>query len=631
MKRILALILTGVMLVFSLSSCTVYYSLFGIDENYTGPLVHAYLSDLPTTFDPLYAYLDDSAAFIMSLIYEGLYKYDVNGKVVPGLSTGYEKTLWNNTTGEFQIEIGIKKTMWNDQTSVSADDFVYAWRRILDPGTSSAAAVLLYDIKNAMKVANAQDNMTKFDLGANAVGTNVLRIDFETEKLEDGTYKEPDLDNFLEKLASPMLVPIRSDAVAKLTDWGSTNATVLSSGPFYLKSFSPSGLIRLERNRYYLRDQELDPIDKYVKPYGIVITTAASDVDENGKPINVHDSAAARALEEYKAGSVQYLSYIPLANRSEYADKVTLYDSAFTQAYCFNTENELFAKPEVRKALSLAIDREALAKSLIFAKPATSIVSDKAFETGYSKKADTFNSHTTMSISSSANLEEAKKLLQSAGVTGGNFEITVKAGDENSKAGAEYCKQAWAQLGFKVMIRELAAYSYEENFYDGIVDTFNECYKANGKDFALDMTGKSKYSGTKTEFKGYDVIAVDVYQNSTDAFTVLAPYSKYFSGGSIDLSTAQGDYEPVLPITGYDSEAYNNAINAAFKASTAAERAQHLHEAETILMNDLPVMPLYTTQIPVTYISDLKNITYGYAGEPVFTNLKYKNYVETEE
>ena len=632
MKRILALILTAVMLIFSLAGCKAYYSLFGIDETYTGPIVHAYLSDTPTTFDPMYAYLDDSAAFIMSLIYEGLYKYDTNGKVVNGLSTGYKKTIWNKNTGEFQIEIGIKTTMWNDQTAVSADDFVYAWRRLLDPGTTSPAGVLLYDIKNAMKVANAEENLTKFDLGANAVGTNLLRIDFETVELEDGTSREPDLDNFLEKLASPMLVPLRSDAVAKLSDWASTNATVLANGPFYLKSFSSNGLIRLERNRYYLRDLELDPIDKFVKPYGVVISTASADFDADGNPVKVYDSAAARALEQYAAGKLQYMSYLPIAARTEYANKVSLYDTAFTQTYYFNTANELFAKPEVRQALSMALDRSAIASSLVYAKPATTIVSDKAFETGYTKNAEHFNEKTeTKSISASADLEGAKALLRNAGVNGGSFEITVKAGDENSKAGAEYCKQVWEALGFKVSIRELAAYSYEENFYDGVVDTFNECFKAGGEDFTLDMTGKSKYSGTDTTFKGFDVIAVDVYQNSTDAFTVLAPFSKYFSGGRIDLSVAQGDYEPILPITGYDSEAYNTAIRTAFAAPTKAERAKALHEAEAILMTDLPIMPLFTSQIPVMKSGDLSNITYGYYGELNLVDMKYKNYVETEE
>ena len=51
----------------------------------------------------------------------------------------------------------------------------------------------------------------------------------------------------------------------------------------------------------------------------------------------------------------------------------------------------------------------------------------------------------------------------------------------------------------------------------------------------------------------------------------------------------------------------------------------------TDLMTDLPVMPLFTAQIPVVKIPDISKITYGYGGEPIFTNMKYKNYVENEE
>lgn len=635
MKRILALFLTAVLLCCSLSGCVVYYSLFGINENYTGPLVYAYFSDLPTTFDPLYAYLDDSATFIMSLIYEGLYKYDPEGKVVKGMAKSYEKTLWNTDTGEFQIEITIKNSRWSDQTSVSADQFVYAWRRILDPGIATQAAVLLYDIKNAQKVKNAENDLTKFDFGATAVGTDVLRIDLETTQLEDGSYKEPDLDAFFEKLASPLLVPVRSDAVTKFTDWGSTNATVIANGPFYLKSFTPGGTVRLERNRFYRRNLELDPINKYVEPYGFVISTASADMgkDETGKDIILqsYPSAADRALQKYLAGEVDYLSYLPINVREQYKDQVSIYDTLFTHTYYFNTENPLFAKAEVRQALSLAVDRSALANRLVFAKAATSIVNDLTFENGYSKSKDYFNAHSEKSISASADMQKAKSLLSSAGVKGGSFTITIKDGDETGKTVAEYCESVWEELGFDVSIRTLGTCSYQENFYDGVVDLFNECFKAGGKDFSVDLTDKINYTGIPGQvFEGFDVIAVDAYQSSTDAFTTLAPFSKYFSGGFIDLSVVQGDYEPVLPVTGYDSEAFNAAINAAFTASDDTERSAKLHDAEKILMTDLPVMPLITYQFPVLKISNLKKISYGFGGSPIFLDLKYSDYKERE-
>ena len=656
MKRFIALLLAALMLCFALSSCRIYYSLFGIDETYTGQIVYAYLCDAPSTFDPLYAYLDESASFVMSLIYEGLYKYDSKGKVVEGLASGYKKTLWNKNTGEFQIEITIKKTMWNDQTDVSADQFVYAWRRILDPSMATAAAVLLYDIKNARKVANAEDGLTKFDFGATAVGANVLRIDLETEKLEDGSYREPDLNAFFAKLASPVLVPLRSDAVTKLEDWASTNATVLSCGPFFLKNFSPGddslGVMRFERNRYYLRDQELDPLDKYVKPYEVVVSLANRDgyydqEDQKVKydPASVRASAAIRALEKYENGDVDYLSYIPLESREKYSS-VKTQESLFTHTYFFNTENPLFKDPKVRQALSLAIDRTELANILVYAEAADTIVSDKAFEKGYyTRKGASFNSKSGDHpyVPASANIEEAKKLL--TGVTKGSFSITVKEGDEVSLRVAEYCRDVWKELGYRVTIRKLGIITYQQNAYDGRLDVFNACYAANGRDAVLDLSDKDVRGGLtaaqigdkklsevkEVTIEGYDVIAVDFYQNSTDAFTVLAPFSKYFSGGSIDLSVSQEDeYVPVLPLTSYDNEEYNALIEKAFKAANASERAEALHAAEDVLMNDLPVMPLFSFRSPLVMIKQLSKITYGFGAEPNFINAKVKNYKDKE-
>ena len=229
-------------------------------------------------------------------------------------------------------------------------------------------------------------------------------------------------------------------------------------------------------------------------------------------------------------------------------------------------------------------------------------------------------------------MQKAKSLLSSAGVSGGSFTITVRSGDETGAAVAEYCKDAWENLGFSVSIRALGTYSYQENYYDGVVEVFNECYKAGGKDFTIDLEGKTQYTGVAGEvIKGFDVIAADLYQNSTDAFSTLAPFSKYFSGGYIDLSVVQGDYEPVLPITGYDSAAYNAAIDAAFNTVDPAVRAEKLHEAETILMTDLPVMPLITYQTSVMKISNLKNISYGFGACPDFLDLKYSDYKERTE
>jgi len=64
-----------------------------------------YFSEIPTTFDPQLAYLDNTAASLLSLMYEGLYKYDAKGKVVKGLATGYKWIENDDKTETYIIEI----------------------------------------------------------------------------------------------------------------------------------------------------------------------------------------------------------------------------------------------------------------------------------------------------------------------------------------------------------------------------------------------------------------------------------------------------------------------------------------------------------------------------------------------
>ncbi len=656
MKRIIATVLTLLILTFTLCGCTVYYSLFGYDEDYTGPLIEAYLSDMPTTFDPMYAYTDESAAFVMSLIYEGLYKYNEDGKVVNALAKSYKKTLWDAETGEFQIEITIKKSYWSDQTLVSADQFVYAWRRILDPEVTSPAASLLYDIKNAQAIKNADESasedgfMTKHDLGATATATDIIRIDFEPKKDAEGKFVEPDLDAFFEKLASPMLVPVRSDCVSKLTDWASNNGTVYANGPFFLKTFyyNTEGYddqIHLERNKYYMRDEEVDPIDSYVKPYGFLISCAKADVvrDEQGKIVETlksYSSAAERALARYNEGLVSLLGYLPLSERNNYKDQVKTYDTLFTHSYYFNTKNPLFEKAEVRQALSMALDRTELANRIVFASAATSVVNPLAFANGYSGKTS-FSAGSSSPIKETAEFDAAKDLLKQAGVTSGSFTITVKSGDEVALASAEYCKEVWGKLGFTVTIRELECLTYNENDYSGILDLYKECFYANGEDYVIDTANKLnlsipesykvKIDGVDTgKVEGYDVIAVDLYQSSTSAFSTLAQYSKYFSGGAIDLSKAQDAYQPVAPLTSYDNEQYNEYIQKAYDATDAATRNEYLYKAEELLMTEVPVMPLFTQQTSVLIKSNLKGVNFSFGGTPIFTKVTDKDYKEED-
>lgn len=599
--KFLALILCAAMMLPALVGCSIFKE---IDKDYTGPTFNVYLADAPTNFDPMYAYLDDSAAQMLSLIYEGLFKYDENGKVVKGLCDSYEWVVNDDSTGEYILEIEIIDTVWSDNVTVTANDFVYAWRRILDPGNHSDVASLLYDIKNAAQVKSG--DLETFDLGAYAVGNTTIRIEFA---------HKVNLDIFFANLASPALVPMRHDVVDKVDDWSSCSAIVVSNGPFYLKTFKWGDMLRFERNRNYRRDLENDEMWEYVTPYRIIMW-----IGEKYTPEDAPDDFKAFSFKNvqelnkylYDEGELDYYSHVGLANSSLASDSgFKKLSKQSTHAYYFNTNNELFKDARVRRALSMAIDRSDLvSKATVNGTPAKGLITDGVFDAGYGKNAKTFRS-VVGDLIGGAKLDEAKALLKEAGVTRGSFSITVREYDEIALATAEYVKAVWEELGFTVRIdkEDASKYNNTKMGFDNLVeDDFLEAYK----------TGD------------FDVIAIDYQQLTTDAFSALAPFSTEFCGGSINLEEQQDEYA-VFHKTGYASEAYDELIKKAYDETDLAKRADYLHQAEKLLMEDMPVIPLFTFGTVYTTSSTTKGIEFDWFGNAIFTEADDKDYKYDKE
>ena len=435
-----------------------------------------------------------------------------------------------------------------------------------------------------------------------------------------------------------MLVPVRSDKVSKLTFWATSYETVPSCGPFYLRSYNQQDNTRtrrgaeiiLQRNKYYLRDEEYDPVDKYVKPYQLILNYSigkykqAKDAEDEtvlGTP--VFDTSDGQALYYYQKGKMDYLSYLPVSAREQYKGQVTTRDMPFTHSYLFNTNHPLLGIPAVRRALSMAIDRKELENRLVFVKAARSIVSPVVFEKG--SPDDRFIDHLINKVSETAQTEQAKQELAKAGVTGGSFTLAVKPGDAEALAAANYCIEVWKDLGFDVTLfksNDLIVKSYTENDYDCKYDTYYECYKANGEPYNAAVPGYSR-----EEYKdGFDVIAIDVFSNSVDAFTTLAPFSKNFSGMKLDMTKEVEEFDSALPMSSYDSNRFNLCISSAYDAAGRQTRANYLHAAEQQLMEDMPVMPLFYHQYSVIVSDNLENVSYGYGGVPRFSETEHKDY-----
>ena len=117
----------------------------GDGKNKIGPTIPVYISGEVTNFDPAYGNLDQTSQKIMSLLYEGLFKYDSNGKVVKAQAKSV-KILDKPSKGYYAMEITLKNTGWSDGIPVQASDYIYAWKRILESDFRGEAANMLFCI-----------------------------------------------------------------------------------------------------------------------------------------------------------------------------------------------------------------------------------------------------------------------------------------------------------------------------------------------------------------------------------------------------------------------------------------------------------------------------------------------------
>ena len=144
MKRVLALILAAVTVACCFTSCST------LAKGDKGAIVTVFLADEIYDFDPTQAYTNDALAQLTTLMFEGLTTLNEKGNWEKGMMKKYEKLEGEN--GVMKLRIELRETKWSDGRPVQANDFVYAWQRIVEPTFKCDAACLLYDIKNAKAI-----------------------------------------------------------------------------------------------------------------------------------------------------------------------------------------------------------------------------------------------------------------------------------------------------------------------------------------------------------------------------------------------------------------------------------------------------------------------------------------------
>ena len=581
MKKIFSLVLVLSLL---LSSALVLTSC-GAPEN-EGAQIPVYLGEPIYDFDPTDYYVDSNADQLMSLLYEPLFTLTEKGKLKKAAADKYEVNEEERT-----IIIELRETYWSDGSRVLASDYIYAWRDvILDPTKANPAAALFYDIENAAEIKKGE--ASSYEFGATGSLYEITIV-----------YREgADYEQLLKNLASVATAPLRQNGVAQSSSyWAKSVNSIYTNGPFKVDTLDyEDGILTLTRNLGYHQNPNKVDYDNEVNPY--ILTT----------PFEVAGKTVELSYSDIEDKAIFIMSDATLADRSANRGEAKVYDDLSTYTYVFDTTNPLFANKDVRKALSLVIDRNAIISAITFGKAADGFIAPLAAK-------DIEQSL----ISASANKAAAEELIAGANLAGidKSFTLTVND-DEESLAIAEIVKAAWESLGFTVTIDAVGTVK------STIIDFANNT-NIEVKDSKIQYLVKEASKGNVQ----YDVIAVDWQMYSGDPFVALASLTSDINGCGAIFNDAETSLRP--NISGWSNAEYDALINAAYSTANDDARNGYLKDAEKLLMEEMPIIPLVFNETFVFTAKGISKVNVDGLGNLNFTDTKLRKYEkylpETEE
>ncbi|ETT88920.1 pheromone-binding protein, partial [Enterococcus faecalis EnGen0400] len=285
------------------------------------------------SLDPATA-VDQTSITLLANVMEGLYRLDEKNQPQPAIAAGQPKVSNDGKTYTIVIRDGAK---WSDGTPITANDFVVAWQRVVDPETASPNVELFSTIKNAKEIISGKQH--KEQLGVKSKGEQTLIIELE----EPTPY-------FTDLLALTAYFPVQQKAIKENgKNYGTSQKSIETNGAYTLTNLDGVGT----SDKWTIAKNEKYWDKKHVSMKKINFQV----VKEINTGINLYNDGQ---LED-----------APLAG--EYAKQYKK-DKEYSTTLMANTmflemnqtgENKLLKNKNVRKAISYAIDRESLVEKLL--------------------------------------------------------------------------------------------------------------------------------------------------------------------------------------------------------------------------------------------------------------------------
>ena len=392
----------------------------------------------PETLDPALNSAVDGGNTIIT-VFETLLIINENNEAVPGQAESWT-TSEDGLTWTFTMRDGLK---WSDGTDLNAKDFEYSFKRMADPDTAAPYAEtclgMIDGFEEAAGFPDADGNPT---VEPNLDALNVKASDDGKTLTIVLAYPCSYFDKIV---AFAAMSPVQKATVEANGDaWCTSPDTYVCNGPFMITEWTPSERIVLTQNPNYVGGWDSSKI-----------------VSESITLLLLEDSSASFAA--YNSGEAQLIKDVPtdeIPSLTKAEDGGDFYVDTILGTYyvSLNLKRDAFKDAKVRRALSLAIDRDYVANTIM---QGTYSTADSIVGPGIVDENGYFHDNGNapyISADYEANLAEAKKLLADAGYPNGEGYPTLEY--STNDAGyhvplAEYLQQAWSDLGITLTISKM--------------------------------------------------------------------------------------------------------------------------------------------------------------------------------
>jgi len=529
-KRAAALGLAAALCLSLLAGC-------GGSEEGTSLSLTACLGQAPVTLDPIRA-TEERDMTVLTHLYENLLKPGLDSEGNPTITNGMAKSydVDQNNDGTFTYTFHLRKARWSDGETVTADDFVYAWRRLADPVSQAPNAELLSPLKGFDEVRSTGD-VTKLGIEAKNDSTLLVTLMGACEWF------------LTDVCTSTATVPLREDVVQSLKSaalelnekvtaaggtptatWSSDHAALVTNGPYVVGESGEESMV-LRANEEYNGSLVDGPTD---------ITFRYTETQEE-------------AWTLYQSGQVDFVAPLPeeaMTTLAEADENWTALPELNTRTLLFNTSGTFFSDPMARQAFALTLDRAALSQQAgLWTWPAEGLV-----PYGVPDVADhDFRTHGGVLVNCDPtlyadNCTAALEILETAGYDGKHFPQLTCIYPENA--------------GLRDTVAAMAAMWAQQ-----LKITVTPCGMPEEEVNAALAAGE------------YDLAVVDISGAYNDAESFLTPWMS-------------GSWRNVVD---YANSAFDTLLTVIAKANDDTARRGCLHDAESLLLEDCPLTPLYFT------------------------------------